>query len=109
MVGRLLAGLTKYVKMRNMGDYMPIPPAAQEATENYLAEADIIGQWADACTVDGGETQSADLCRSYSGWRQSRNRRPISETSFGLWMGRHYYRKRGKGGSTYPVSLVAGM
>ena len=109
VVGWLLAGLTKYVKIRNAGDDMPIPPAVQEATENYLAEADIIGQWADACTVDGGETQSALLYSSYSGWCQSRHRRSISETSFGLWMGRHYYRKRGRGGSTYPVSLVAGM
>ena len=109
VVGWLLAGLTKYVKIRNAGDDMPIPPAVQEATENYLDEADIIGQWANACTVDGGETQSALLYSSYSGWCQSRHRRPISETSFGLWMGRHYHRKRGKGGSTYPVSLVAGM
>ena len=62
---------------------------------------------ADACTVDGGETQSTPLYRSYSGWCQSRNRRPISETSFGLWMRRHFERRRTKQGICYPITLNA--
>ena len=86
VVGWLNIGLTKYVRILGDGADMPIPIAVQTATEDYFKEADAIGQWCEACTVEGGETLGTVLYESYKAYCDGRGRRPLSERSLTLWL-----------------------
>ena len=107
VVGWLKAGLVRYARIFDAGGDMPMPEAVKAATSEYLAEADTIGQWRDACTGEGGETQATVLYRSYFNWCEGRKRRPLSERSFTLWLRRNYERRHTREGSSYPVTVVA--
>ena len=76
------------------------------ATAEYFKEADNVGQWRDACIEDGGETISGVLYQSFNGWCEGQKRKPLSERSFGLWMGRNYERIHTRKGNAYPVSIM---
>ena len=105
VVGWLKQALIKYLRLMASGQPMPIPDAVQAATAAYFEEADVIGQWTDSWTTDGGETPAVTLYQSFSAWCQGRNRRPLSERTFGLWLGRHYEKRHTRQGNCYPVTL----
>jgi putative DNA primase/helicase len=53
-----------------------------DATDTYFADQDIIGQWLDECTEDGGELahcRTKDLFASWKTWCEARNMKPGSE------------------------------
>ena len=104
-VGWFMVGVRKYVRLTAQGLDMPIPERVQAATDEYLAEVDTIGLWRDACTVEGGDELSSTLYKSYRGWCDTTNRKPLGERTFGLWMGRNYEKGRTKHGNTYPVTI----
>ena len=106
VVNWLMAGLRKCIRLEQQAMPMPIPDAVEAATADYFQQADVLGQWADEWLEDGGETPATDLYRSFVVWCEERRRRPLSETSFGLWMGRHYERRRTGKGNFYPVTLI---
>ena len=101
----LVDGLKAYVKVLASGESMFIPDAVANATAEYFKEADNIGSWRDACVEESGETTSTILYNSFVTWCEGGKRKPVSERSFGLWMGRNYARIRSRNGSAYPVSL----
>ena len=105
VVGWLRDGLRDYIQLTAQGQDMPMPDAVRKTTDQYFTEADTIGQWRDSCIQDGGETLSANLYRSFVGWCEPQKRKPLSERSFTLWLGRHYDRRRTRSGSTYPVTI----
>ena len=101
----LQAGLDRYAFLVQADQPLPMPDAVAQATADYFTEVDTVGQWADACIVEGGETAASTLYKSYLGWCESAKRRPLSERAFTLWIGRHYTRRRTREGSTYPVTV----
>ena len=105
VVGWLNVGLTKYVRILADGADMPIPEAVQAATDEYFTEADTIDQWCNACTVEGGQTMGSILYDSYKAYCDGRGRRPLSERSLSLWLGRHSERIHVKGGSAYALTV----
>lgn len=105
VVSWLRFGLRRFIQLQASGEGMPMPEAVQNATDEYFNEADVIGQWADTCTRDGGETPSTVLYQSFTAWCANHNRRPLSSQSFTLWLGRHYEKRHGMKGSYYPISL----
>jgi putative DNA primase/helicase len=67
-------------------DGLMVPQRVRAATDEYLADQDVIGQWIDECTeADQGpfafET-SRDLFKSWKGWCEDRNFGPGTQTSF---------------------------
>ena len=106
MVSFLINKLHKVLRLRGAGESIPIPAVVTAATDAYFNEADVIGQWLDYACVEEGETISTVLYGSFSAWCHGRNRRPVNETSFGLWMGRRYDRRRTNRGVFYPVRLA---
>lgn len=105
VVAWIVTGIQKYLRTLHEGLDMPIPDRVRDATETYFQEADNVGQWADACLEEGGETLAANLYASFAAWCAGRGRKPLSEKTFGLWMGRHYERRHTKSGNLYPVSV----
>ena len=105
VVGWLLEGMRTYLRIQNVGGTLPIPNAVKDATETYLREADMFGQWAREWLVDGGETTARTLYRSYSAWCTGRKRRPLAERMLGEWLGRKYEKRRTRAGYVYPVSF----
>ena len=86
---------------------MPIPDAVANATAEYFDEVDTIAQWAEACVDLEGETLAATLYQSYRGWCDTASRKSLSERSFGLWLSRHYTKRRIGAGNLYPVRVAA--
>ena len=107
VVSWLRLGLRKFIQLQASGEDMPIPEAVRSATDSYFDEADVIGQWADACTREGGETPSTVLYQSFTAWCGTGNRRPLSIRAFGLWMRRHYDAREGRNANYYPLTLNA--
>src|SRR5262245_53122513 len=62
------------------------PPASVlEATEAYFADQDVLKQWLDECTLDGGPaafTRSKGLFASWKFWAEERNLKAGSEKAF---------------------------
>ena len=106
VVSWLVDGLKEYVRTLASGEPMPVPAAVANATAEYFKETDNVGQWRDACIEDGGETISGVLYQSFNGWCEGQKRKPLSERSFGLWMGRNYERIHTRKGNAYPVSIM---
>ena len=99
----LREGLVKGARLN--GQPPPIPKAVADATETYFAEADSVGLWAEARTTDGGETQGSVLYKNFYDWCEIKKRKPLSERSFSLWMGRNFTRKHYRDGNRYPVTI----
>ena len=61
------------------------PPAAvRDATESYFADQDVLGQWLEDCTQDGGPfafTRISNLFASWKAWCEDRNLKPGSASS----------------------------
>jgi putative DNA primase/helicase len=61
------------------------PPAAvRDATESYFADQDVLGQWLEDCTHDGGPfafTRISALFASWKAWCEERNLKPGSASS----------------------------
>ena len=102
----LITGLEKYVRILDAGNEMPIPDAVANATAEYFDEVDTIAQWAEACVDLEGETLAATLYQSYRAWCETASRKSLSERSFGLWLSRHYTKRRIGAGNLYPVRVV---
>jgi putative DNA primase/helicase len=67
-------------------DGLMVPDKVRVATDEYLADQDVIAQWLDECTeADAGpfafETSRA-LFKSWKGWCEDRNFAPGTQTSF---------------------------
>ena len=101
----LTDGLKAYIRIFASGAPMPMPDAVKNATAEYFKEADNVGQWRDAMLEETGETPSTILYDSFQTWCEGSKRKPLSDRSFALWMGRNYERIRSRNGSAYPVSL----
>ena len=102
-VSWLQEGLVKGARLG--GQPPPIPKAVAEATETYFQEADNVGQWVEARTTDGGETRSSALYKNFCDWCEVKKRKPLSEQSFSLWMGRNYTKTKKRDGSYYPLTI----
>jgi putative DNA primase/helicase len=74
------------------------PKAVQEATENYFAEQDTLGQWLEEMTEDAGPlafSRVRELFESWKGWCDARNHRPGSAAVLAdMLADRGYVRKR---------------
>ena len=106
VVSWLVDGLKSYIKVLASGEPMPIPDAVKNATSEYFLEADNVGQWRDALIDETGETPTSALYASFTAWCEGQKRKPLSERSFGLWMGRNYERIHTRKGNAYPVSIM---
>jgi putative DNA primase/helicase len=84
------------------------PPAiVREATENYLADEDMLAQWLDECTHDGGAfafTRSKLLFASWKSWCEDRNQKPGTATAF-VALGKKGYKKLKQDGQSGFVML----
>jgi putative DNA primase/helicase len=73
-----------------------------EATEEYFGDQDVVGQWLDECTGDGGPhafTAHGHLFASWRNWCVDRNLRPGSGQGLTeALVGRGFVRKRAHGG-----------
>jgi putative DNA primase/helicase len=85
------------------------PPAiVRGATENYLADEDMLAQWLDECTHDGGAfafTRSKLLFASWKSWCEDRNQKPGTATAFSLALGKKGYKKLKQDGQSGFVML----
>jgi len=83
--------------IREAGEYLKnadtcgFPPCRiiDEATEDYIREENIIGQFLEECTEKApmGSVQAADLYKKYKDWSEKQgNRNPMSSNSFGRKM-----------------------
>jgi putative DNA primase/helicase len=75
------------------------PPAAvRDATEEYFAAEDTVGQWFEECIIDGGDaafTRTKNIFSSWKLWCEDRNLRPGSERRLSdRLVGRGYKRVR---------------
>lgn len=78
------------------------PNIVTEATEEYFGDQDVIGQWLDECTEDGGPhafTAHGQLFASWRTWCEERNLRAGSGQGLTeALVGRGFVRKRSHGG-----------
>jgi putative DNA primase/helicase len=78
------------------------PPASVlDATEAYFAEEDLLQQWLDDCTEDGGEfafSRTTELFASWKAWCEARNLKPSSETISSNLADRSFIKKRNSAG-----------
>ena len=87
------------------------PPASVlVATEQYFAEQDVLKQWLDECTADGGLvafTSTKELFASWKTWAEERNLKPGSEKSFSEMLANNFPKKRNSVGQWgfAPLSL----
>jgi putative DNA primase/helicase len=61
---------------------MAPPPIVRDATEEYFAGQDMLQQWLEDCTTDGGAfafTLTADLFASWKVWCEGSNLKPGSQ------------------------------
>jgi putative DNA primase/helicase len=60
------------------------PPEVLDATDDYRAEQDLLGEWIEECclTGTGCEARSGDLFRSYKKWCEDRGEKGMSRTKF---------------------------
>lgn len=86
------------------------PPASVlEATEQYFAEQDVLKQWLDECTVDGGPlavTRTKQLFASWKDWAEERNLKAGSEKSFSEMLANNFAKKRNNAGQWGFVGLT---
>src|SRR5262249_49253321 len=87
------------------------PPAiVTEATAAYFDDQDIVKQWLDECTGDGGQfafTKSGTLYASWKHWCDERGYAPGSNKSFTQALSdRGYIQKKGTGGVRGFRSLI---
>lgn len=87
------------------------PSIVRDATENYFADQDTLGQWLEECTEDGGPlafTRIAELFASWKAWSEARNHKPGSTTTLSeMLTDRGFDKKRdGKAGHRGFASLT---
>ena len=86
------------------------PPASVlEATEQYFAEQDVLKQWLDECTTDGGPlafTRTKKLFASWKTWAEERNQEAGSEKSFSEMLSNNFAKKRNSVGQWGFVRLT---
>jgi putative DNA primase/helicase len=86
------------------------PPASvPEATEQYFAEQDVLKQWLDECTADGGLlafTRTKELFASWKTWAEERNQEAGSEKSFSEMLANNFAKKRNSAGQWGFVGLT---
>lgn len=72
------------------------PPAVTEATKAYEADSDILGQFLEACAVqgDGFQAQSSLLYSDYEAWAEANGIRPLSSVAFARAMQERGYTKK---------------
>jgi putative DNA primase/helicase len=78
------------------------PKIVTDATEEYFDDQDVIKQWLEDCTEDGGPfafTATGQLFASWKAWCDERNLKPGSGNVLSdVLVGRGFVRKRGAGG-----------
>ena len=81
-----------------------------EATEQYFAEQDVLKQWLDECTADGGPlafTRTKELFASWKTWAdEERNLEAGSEKSFSEMLANNFAKKRNSAGQWGFVRLI---
>lgn len=105
VVAWLVEGLTEVIRLRTAGEPLPIPAKVAATSEEYFHDVDNIGVWVEACIEIGGETSSKELYASFKGYCESLSVTPLGSRSFGLWMTRHYDKRRATKGFLYPVTV----
>jgi putative DNA primase/helicase len=88
-----------------------VPPAiVLDATEAYFADEDLLQQWLDDCTEDGGEfafSRTTELFASWKDWCEARNLKPGSEKAMsGYLADRGFTKKRNSAGQQGFRNLV---
>jgi putative DNA primase/helicase len=66
-------------------DGLMVPAVVRRATDEYLADNDVLAQWLEESVDDGGPgafTLTRELFGSWKRWCESRNYRPGTETAF---------------------------
>lgn len=84
------------------------PPATvRDATEQYRADSDLLGQWLAACTARGKlmETKAGDAYKNYVAWAKETSTRPISFTSFGNAISERGIGKEIRGGKVFYAGI----
>jgi putative DNA primase/helicase len=72
------------------------PDSVRAATDTYFAEQDVIRQWLDECTRDGGPfavTRLTDLFESWKGWCDGSNIKPGTSITLSDELGKHGFEK----------------
>lgn len=80
------------------------PDAVRDATEEYRSDMDVLGSWiADRCvTARSAKARASELYRSYHGWCEAGEERPLTQTAFGRRLAeRGYVKLRENRGMTY--------
>lgn len=68
-------------------DSLAIPESVREASSEYMADHDDLGQWiAEAC-VRNGKAKAKELYASFSEWKKARGENPPSQTAWGTRLG----------------------
>ena len=67
---------------RGLGD---TPECVQAATDQYRADQDLIGQWLEDCTTQGGQGEAGNdaIYASYAAWSENSGLRPASKVALG--------------------------
>jgi putative DNA primase/helicase len=78
------------------------PPTVVDATDAYFRDEDILQQWLDECTEDGGLhafTRTTELFSSWKAWCDARNLQPGSEKALSSTLSdRGFTKKRNRAG-----------
>lgn len=76
-------------------DGLPVPEVVSNATADYRAEMDILGQFFEACCVQESKvtTPAADLYNTYKQWAEQGGEHPITQTAFGRRLGERGFEK----------------
>jgi putative DNA primase/helicase len=78
------------------------PKSVLDATEEYFGEQDVLQQWLDECTKDGGpfaHTRTTELFASWKLWCENRNTKPSTEQALSMALvDKGYTKKRNNAG-----------
>jgi putative DNA primase/helicase len=86
------------------------PKMVTDATNDYFNDQDVMKQWLEDCTIDGGPfafTPTGQLFASWKGWCDERNLKPGSGNALSdALVDRGFVRKKGTGGARGFVGLT---
>lgn len=68
-------------------DGLAIPSSVRDASAEYLADHDDLGQWIAECCVRVEEAKASDLYASFAQWKKARGENPPSQTAWGTRLG----------------------
>jgi putative DNA primase/helicase len=80
------------------------PQEVLQATQEYQAEMDTLGQWMEECCVisDGASAKASSLYISYHAWAERTNAPPLNPTQLGFKLrGRGFQKEKKDFGNMY--------